>query len=305
LEISLHEGLTIHWAFTFPLLPIAPTSSRGLETNNTGICDVSIYLAHDGTTPVVYFDGAQMTLTFSTSTDKTKWLQGTAITSVGARSTSTCSFHSLTAGAVVAGVWTPFLFAPFAMNTYSASADEFAVYLTTQAAPVIETIVTSTGGFVEADEIATTLKTREYLLGQSALAKRFSSGEVTVLGRNPKFSVTALSRGGTEQVALLSDVQYSSTESDFHDGTVWNGDETTFNAEGRSNMAPVILPASGIVLQTLGIPLDREVEHTDAFWNGKVDAGTQLQVTNTQGTMALKSVMLSASSQGSSLRRNR
>jgi len=264
----------------------------------------NICIIHNGVQAFVFVNGIAATMTYISTTDKTAWFTDSvspATTSLwyGSSVSSIKRVMSFDANGLPL-VDIPFrttsTVLPFALvGTVRATGTDYAASVTAG------TLSTDTAGV----DIPTSLKTREYLIGQPLSAKRFSAGEVTVLGRNPNFSVTALSRGGLEQVALLTNKQYSSTESDFYDGTVWNGDETTFNAEGRSNMAPVILPGGGIVLQTLGIPLDREVEHTDSFWNGKVDAGTQLQVTNTQGTLAVKSVSLSASSQGSSLRRNR
>lgn len=291
IRLKLSVGGVSQWLAHFPL-PLIKVLNKWYN----------LTILHNGSEVVVYWDGNLLTGTWYTTTDKTKWITDIASACnyfrLGGPSNS--GIRSIDGGirkfsyfkTDITGAKTFYCMLPLSEGTGSTVYD----IVTNEACTMT---LGSWKSFPPPTNIENYLKTRAYGFQSEAFNKIIGTGEVTILNRDPSFNLNLLTEKPFDTTELFSTKTYPYKEYDIHGKEDWTETGIDFADPNRKNYAPVYWPTAGLSLESVAgvsydVLLDQEQEHTEQFFSGKVCSSCQLELTNTVGTIALKSIALTA-----------
>lgn len=277
------------WSFTATIPTYSTPSIQDMKR---------ILIKHNGTEPEMWIDGVKQTLTFTVSTDKTKWLPD-----ISADASYMILGRYGTSDAIQAYIKNFDIYnddgttrtyicrLPF-LEGSGTSVKELST---------LQTFTCGNNWVAPAVPVAipTSFTSRGYNFGASQVSRSLKMGQVCVRHRQPNFTVTLTDDREYESQVLLNGKTYSLTKYDIHGVADWAQTGVDFATAKRQDYAPLYLPAAGMKLESLAnvsynVKPDLEQEHTEVLFSGRVCSFFQLAVENTTGTLALKEISMQA-----------
>ncbi len=150
-------------------------------------------------------------------------------------------------------------------------------------------------------DIATKLLTRSYSFNSLQVAKALSRCEMIISHRNPNLSLKMFTNLPEVMHQIILNRTYNPLKWLIHGQADFNplNPLNRQNDPYREDYAPVTLPAPpGIHMDIDGFVIDQEQQHNEFFHEVETAASFQFELTNSQGTVSLQSLALTANRQG-------
>lgn len=297
-------------------------------TGNFYTTKYSITLAHDGSEPLLYINGNLVSVTYSVSVDKSMWTNAdfgqsglislgysVAVATISAFISDFRIYHDNGVTETDIHNWALDSLRPSGsyVKAYDSTTDEW--NLTSyhwNYPPIMSTRIV-------ASDIASSVTSRAFALGEIRSRKTWLTGQATVAHRGPTWSMSVTGDTAYDTVTCLTDKTYDSAQYGVHGKPDYNGDPDLFDDPHRENYAPVVLGDTYSYGEDLeledgtawtteadvqierdvrgvieGIPLDKQQEHTEQFGIGLCSSWLQATITNTTGTLALTELTFEA-----------